>query len=71
MTKREKEILVAQLIAANAQIEATLAVLCAEDEECQHPAETVLDMSTMGGEEKYRCGLCGVESAKPFNTVEG
>lgn len=71
MTKREKDILIAQLMATHASVEAALAVLVSEEVEgCPHPAESVTDLSTMGGEEKYRCTQCGEESAKPFHTVE-
>lgn len=62
--EREKEILLRQLIAARAQIDATIAVLMPE--ECQHPEEAVEDLSTFGGEELYHCKLCGTESNKPF-----
>lgn len=66
--QREKEILLAQLIAARAQIDATIAVLVPD--ECEHPKEAVEDLSTFGSEGPYRCGLCGAESAKPFQVEE-
>lgn len=70
MTERDKEILIAQLFAARAQIDATLAVLgVPEDGPCTHPKDEIIDISTFGAE-RYRCQLCGEESAQPFHTVE-
>lgn len=69
MTDRDRDILISQLVAARAQIDATLAVLVPE--ECQHPNETVENLSVMGGEESYRCTLCGALSAQPFSSLEG
>lgn len=66
--QKEKDILLMQLVAARAQLDATIAVLMPT--ECEHPPESVEDLSTFGGVDRYRCGLCGAESAKPF-PVEG
>lgn len=66
--RRDDEVLIAQLVAARAQIDATLAVLCAG--ECEHPKEAIENMTVMGGEEKYRCTACGAESAQPFSNED-
>lgn len=71
MNERDRKILIEQLYATRASIDASLMVLEGdqEDASCKHPLEQVIDLSTFGSE-KFRCGLCGAESAKPFITAE-
>ena len=69
MSDRDRKILIEQLYATRASIDASLMILEGDkdDSSCKHPKDSVSDLSTFGGE-KYRCGLCGAESAKPFST---
>lgn len=41
-----------------------------DPEGCPHPKASVVDMTTFGGDPKYRCTSCGAESATPFSTFE-
>ena len=54
-----------QLVSMRAAIDAALAVLSEDEpqepEECQHPEEARIDMSTMGHLGAWRCGICGYE----------
>ncbi|MGH9424578.1 MAG: hypothetical protein ACRD3J_31685 [Thermoanaerobaculia bacterium] len=78
MNRRERDVLIAQLWAARTQIDATLAVLGvplegeepAESGKCQHPADKLIDLSTFG-DEKYKCGECGIESTTNPIPTEG
>lgn len=71
--------LVAQLLAARAQIDATLATLGVAVEEgeevaegeakeggCPHPPSAIQDLTTFDGGQKYLCTQCDAESNKPF-----
>lgn len=66
-----KEVLIAQLLAARTQIDATLAILGVkiqedeEDDECQHPKDQRENLSTMGGPDEWRCRLCDFHSITP------
>ena len=69
-------ILIAQLIAARAQIDATLEVIgsdatTSETEGCPHPEHMVLDLSTLGSDPTYECRACGVTQHTPFHSQEG
>jgi hypothetical protein len=66
-----QRVLIAQLIAARAQIDATLEVLGATEEGCPHPDEMVLDLSTLGSDPTYQCRACGVTQHTPFHSQEG
>lgn len=73
MTPYQTDVLVAQLLAARAQIDATLAVLGIPEElapdvvpECTHPADQREELTTMGGPTEWRCRLCGHHSITPI-----
>lgn len=73
MTDRDREVLVSQLLAARAQIDATLTVLGVpfEDDDaaiCAHPMESREVMTTMGGPEEWRCRACGFHSTTASQT---
>lgn len=61
----EREVLVMQLLAARAQIDATLAVLGVRVEDgsdieaCVHPPEKRKHETVMGGPERWQCVGCG------------
>lgn len=65
MTRAEREVLVMQLLAARAQIDATLAVLDVRVEDgsdieaCMHPPEKRKHATVMGGPEIWTCQACG------------
>lgn len=58
-----KTAIIAQLEAMRAQIDATLFLLFEDEPEpisCQHPAESRVDMSTMGIQ-RWQCRICGYQ----------
>ena len=67
--EHERELLVMQLLAARAQIDATLVALGVrvEDgsdvvgEDCKHPPEKRVDHGVLGGPERWECTACGYE----------
>jgi transposase-like protein len=68
MTAADREVLVMQLLAARAQIDATLAVLgvrvdTGEDvaPTCTHPPEKRQHETVMGGPERWTCVACGYQ----------
>ncbi len=71
MTPQEKRVLVAQLWATRASVDAALTALGAFDDAaeadesvCMHPIDERIDETTMGGPEGWRCRVCG------FSTLE-
>lgn len=72
------DVLIAQLVAARAQIDATLTTLGVVMEggeereepentgECPHPQDKVVDLSTFDGGSLYQCTLCDTISTVPF-----
>ena len=67
--QRERDILIAQLFAARAQLDAMLAVLGVPEEgadltarECPHPGELREDLREMGGPLEWRCRGCWFHS---------
>jgi hypothetical protein len=62
MDDRDRHLLIMQLLATSAQIDATLAVLGyenGESDECEHPPEKVVNLAGFGEPERYHCNLCG------------
>lgn len=66
MAAREKEILVMQLFALRAAVDAMLTVLEIHVEDgsdigpaCMHPLDRRKDESVMGGPERWQCQVCG------------
>jgi hypothetical protein len=61
----QRELVVMQLLAARAQIDATLTALGvniadgSDVQECTHPPEKRKDESVMGGPERWTCQACG------------
>ena len=82
MTDRECKVLVAQLWAMRASVDAMLTALGAFDDDdaseaagsarpCSHPIDDRVDETTMGGPEWWRCRVCGfstLPTASPSNT---
>ena len=63
--EQQREMLVMQLLAARAQIDATLSVLGVhletggDIEECPHPKDKRVNHGVLGGPEDWECTACG------------
>ena len=57
--KNKTDVLVNQLVAIRASVDAMLAFLLADEAECAHQKKKSL--TVMGGAEKWRCLDCGLE----------
>lgn len=58
-----KQALINQLVSMRAAIDACLFLLQEEEinDECNHPEQHRLNLTTMGGKEHWSCKVCGYE----------